>query len=822
MSAWQEIQPILRRALGFTGVERERFLAKACAGNSTLLRELEHHLAYNTVGQIPGESTPRISLPERAGAYRIVREIGRGGMGVVCLAERSDHEYHRTVAIKLIQNGKHAARFAKLFWRERQILAQLDHPNIARLFDGGTNEAGEPYYVMEFVEGEPVNIYCARHALAIRETLELFLAICSAVAHAHRNLVIHRDLKPGNILVTKDGTPKLLDFGLAKILNEEADHQTETASMLLTPTYASPEQVRSDPLTVATDIYSLGVLLYELLAGEHPYWTPGGAVTLLRAVLEESPKPFEQRGVKVPADLEKIVFKAMRKEPERRYPTAEEFSRDIRRYLDGFPVEAAPDTFWYRLQKFVQRERLAAAAAALLVLIVVTSGLAIWREKQRAERRFEQVRQLAHSVVFEMHDSIENLPGSTSARQLLVSRALQYLNALAEDRGNDDGLTLELAQAYRKIADAQGNPAMANLGDRAGARNSYEHARTLLVGLLKKDPNRSDVRRLLGDVDEAIAEILPENHVSDIKKFRTEAVALLEAVARTETGIQATKDLAWVRYEVAYEKTTREDYRGSLPEWQLALSDYSKIAQFERGSGISLQNLALVEKRMAGVYYALGDFANSIAYDGKAAAMDQARITANPHNQTARMDLSFDLLEIGWCQYQTGDLVQANHTLDRTLALVRRIAAADPRDLRAQGHLETVLHKSSMAKLATGARAEALSLQVQAAKIGRHLHQHDPKDITSAGCFALDLYGLGSIQRSLAQARPLVGANHWRAALFHFREAQALAAALPPQAFEDPNDRRTLSDLPLRIRECLKYTEALTQSNNPSNSGEVK
>ncbi|MGA8029838.1 MAG: serine/threonine-protein kinase, partial [Bryobacteraceae bacterium] len=277
---WRQVKSVLEEALEAPPDKREGFVTETCAGDSALCHEVKELLAFTQRADdlLPDdgldlaslEAEPAFDVPARAGPYRIIREIGRGGMGVVCLAQRDDGEYERLVALKLIGTGTHATKFAKLFWRERQILAKLDHPNIARLLDGGTTEAGQPYYAMEFVDGEPLDQYSKRRSLSLREKLELFLAICSAVSYAHRNLIIHRDLKPRNVLVSEDGVPKLLDFGVARFLADEA-HPEKTTGMPLTPLYASPEQIRGEPLTVAADIYSLGVLLYELLSGRHPY-----------------------------------------------------------------------------------------------------------------------------------------------------------------------------------------------------------------------------------------------------------------------------------------------------------------------------------------------------------------------------------------------------------------------------------------------------------------------------------------------------------------------------------------------------------------------
>ncbi|CAN5748245.1 hypothetical protein BH20VER1_BH20VER1_15490 [soil metagenome] len=348
------------------------------------------------------------------GAYRIIREIGRGGLGAVYLAARADDEYRKEVALKLIRRGLDTADILRRFRTERQILAQLDHPNIARLLDGGTSEDGLPYFVMEYVQGEPISTYCDLHGLKLNERLELFRKVCAAVTYAHQNLVVHRDLKPSNILVTPDCEPKLLDFGIAKLLTAEDELFTQTAPGLraMTPDYASPEQIKGEKITTASDVYSLGVLLYELLTGQKPYRVKTRtSEEISRAVVEQEPHrpsttPATDRDSTVGSDsfrrsaldgdLDNVVLMALRKEPERRYSSVAQFSEDIRRHLEGRPVIAHKDTFKYRATKFIRRNTIALAAAALLLLTllggIVTTAWQAQRATQQARIADEQAR----------------------------------------------------------------------------------------------------------------------------------------------------------------------------------------------------------------------------------------------------------------------------------------------------------------------------------------------------------------------------------------------------------------------------------------------
>jgi serine/threonine protein kinase/Tfp pilus assembly protein PilF len=391
---WIRVRQILEEALEQDPVRRPQFIAEACGGDAALQRDVEEYLRYQDAAEhnplfqrwTSEEPEPAAEErdPERIGIYRILQRLGEGGMGVVYLAERDDGEYRQRVALKAMKPGPPSAQLLRLFRRERQILAQLQHPNIACLMDGGTVN-GQVFYVMEYVEGTPVTAYCEERQLTLQQRLELFCRICEAVGYAHRNQIVHRDLKPGNILVNNDGIPKLLDFGLAKMFEQSPAIQRTTVSIgpMLTPAYASPEQVRGVPLSIATDVYSLGVLLYELLTGQNPQARPEQSpLEVCRTILEEDPRPpshaMEPERQRAPAgpwgsDLDNIVLMALRKEPERRYGSAEELRADLGRYLGGFPVHASRGTSYYRLRKYVGRQRWRLAASSLGVVAVLAT-----------------------------------------------------------------------------------------------------------------------------------------------------------------------------------------------------------------------------------------------------------------------------------------------------------------------------------------------------------------------------------------------------------------------------------------------------------------
>jgi non-specific serine/threonine protein kinase/serine/threonine-protein kinase len=517
---WREVKEIFNEAVELSADEREKFLAGRIDGDAEMRREVEKLLASDEHAETLFDAVQLVapkdfSIEDKIGNYQIIKKIGEGGMGAVFLAERA-HVQQR-VALKIIRRGADSEVILKRFRREQEILAALEHPNIARLLDVGASLEGIPFLAMEYVEGEDLTTYSRRKNLSVGKRLILFRKVCEAVSYAHSRLIVHRDLKPLNIIVNEKGEPKLLDFGISKLISDsdsKEDKGTVTSLGMLTPNYASPEQFRGETVSTLTDVYSLGVILFELLTDALPYEITNKRLDeVARAVIETNPqKPSEAVGGSTESnkqktddrratnsksksqslkslrgDLDNIILRSLRKEPERRYSSVEQFSEDLRRHLDGQPVTARPDTFSYRAEKFIRRNR-AAVLAGLVILLTLIGGIAAtsWQavraERQRilAEKRFVEVRQIANNVIFKYYDEIQNLEGATKARNLIISDAATYLENLYTTESSDSQLKNEIGRAFVRLAEIQGGNAEANVGDSQASLQSFRRAVSLL------------------------------------------------------------------------------------------------------------------------------------------------------------------------------------------------------------------------------------------------------------------------------------------------------------------------------------------------------
>jgi non-specific serine/threonine protein kinase/serine/threonine-protein kinase len=652
--------------------------------------------------------------PTRIGVYELERVLGRGGMGEVWLARRADGQFAQQVAIKLIGPRLDQAEFSERFRQERQILAGLHHAHIARLLDGGLSETGQPYYVMEYVAGVPADRFCEERNLPLRARLKLFLDICAGVDHAHRCLVVHRDLKPDNILVDAGGNPKLLDFGMARIVTPagEGADVTRPEQRAFTPAYASPEQVLGHPVTVSTDIYSLGVILYRLLTGRSPYDTGGGSVgELLRTVVEGVPRPPSeaapaQRSA-LHGDLDAMVMKAMRKEPHARYRTVEALAADLTAWLEGRPVAARQGDFRYKAGKFLRRHR-AGAAAAVIVTLTLAAGVAgvAWqgavamRERARAEERYGELRRLSSSLLFELYDAVKPLPGSTEAQRTLVTRAVGLLDRLSKETGGGVTLDLELVDGWIKLANVQGNPYEDNLGDPAGARASAAKAIALARTLSLTPAGAAEAPLALARARRSLGEILlgEGKHAEAAVEMRgaAEELAVRAASGTPAPGLLYQTAVSWeVLGDLANQAGSKA--AGYAPE-----QCYEKAVAYNRQALEASPQDARIRRGRVVLLMKMGDGeaetkpAAAVRRYQEALAAFQALPPADRAQVGNRRLEGFLHRKQGFAHLQADDPAAALEATRRALAVCEPLASLAIDDARAQWDLAVTLHQISL------------------------------------------------------------------------------------------------------------------------------
>lgn len=773
---WQKIKPILEAALEINPDKRHLFLESIC-DDGAMLCEIESLLnfegrkadrfeqsAYDIVTENGDFEAPKSHIGTQIGRYRVISELGAGGMGTVFLAERADGEFEQKVALKLIKSGLGSDSILRRFVSERQILASLDHPNIAHLIDGGTSDDSLAYFVMEYVEGETIVDFARNRSLILSERLDLFRKVCAGVLYAHQNLVIHRDLKPSNILVNSSGVPKLLDFGIAKLLKADNTNETATQHFAFTPEYASPEQIRGENLTTATDIYSLGVILYELLTGIRPFSFDGKNFgQIIQTSSQTEPlkpssavkrrlgtglgKPEDEPNISrlkiqssksLLGDLDNIVLKALKREPERRYSSVEQFSEDIRRYLKGLPVLARQDTWRYRTDKFVRRNSLVVAAVCLAALILISGIVATTIqarraniEREKAERRFNDVRTLANSFIFEVNEKIGESP--IKARELLVTRAVEYLDKLVAEAGDNPDLQAELAAGYEKIGDVQAEYFGSGTGDTAGALGNHRKALTIRQKLSADDPaNVKHVLNLassqlkiadlsvtegntptaLENYDYAVATIEAAQHLDpndqNVKRELARAYAKLgQGILRTGSisrSLQNYQKAAAIMRDLAAGDPTNPKLQHSVSVYESyigyakiemgrvdeALGHFSEALRIDeiiwRADMTNLEsrrNLSIAEQWTGFALRHLRRFDEARAHLQTALDIQQ-QLYENDRSNTGDVNSLADCnLEIGWTISESGDPKASVKYLEKAIALYENVAETDGNNLSA-------------------------------------------------------------------------------------------------------------------------------------------
>ena len=744
---WPEVKSLLEQALEVPPEERAALFLRLAA-EPALVAEVQELLGLeDQAGGFIDEplfsfqqSAPELEAGRRLGPWRLLRPLGKGGMGTVYLAERADGAFDLTVAVKLLSTGLDTEELIARFEAERHILARLIHPNIARLLDGGTGEDGRPYLVMEHVEGEPIDVHCDRRRLSTRARLELFRSVCSAVQLAHQNLVVHRDLKPANILVTSDGTVKLLDFGIAKLLAPQQDVGSHIAPTLgqwgaapLTPRYASPEQVRSEPITTASDVYSLGVVLYELLTGHRPYrldtlspteiervvcgavplrpstvvrrseelaTADGGRLLLtpdaVAGVRESDPARLSRR---LAGDLDTILLTALRKEPDRRFASAEQLSEDIRLYLAGLPIRSRPDSFRYRAGKFVVRNTVGVTvAAAVLALLLAFTGAMTWQRAEIAARSREVARErdrakATRQFLLDLIDQAD--PRKAKGQEITVRQVLdQRAGTLSDETSLDPATRADLLDA---------------LGVAYRSLGQFEKAGPLLREAL------SLRRRVLGDEHVQVAESLHNlaslerelEHPAEAERLMRQAFAI-----QRRAFPQGHRDLARGLNNFASLLGEKADAAGKAGGPLLVEAE-----AFAR-EGLAMK-LRLFGEKNAEVAFSLNTLAVILVREGKLAEAEPLLQRSIALRRTLDGPLSPGLakatLNLAVLLDKEGRLVEAEALHRESLAMRRK--------LYPEGHQELVGSLESLSDLRArrGDKGEAAALLLEAQEMAKRL-----------------------------------------------------------------------------------------------------
>lgn len=750
---WRKAKEIVADALELAPAQRDALLAQRCGDNQALLREVRSLLAHaqdntsfiDTSAKLVSETLSTESaaagtwIGQTLGAWRLEREIGHGGMGIVYLAQRADGAYRQSAAVKLLRGSASDARSVARMQRERQTLAQLEHPNIARLLDGGSASDGTPYLVMEYVAGQPIDQYCQQQHLAPAAIIALMVSVCAAVQNAHQRLVIHRDLKPTNVLVTQDGVPKLLDFGVARLLDPQGSGDVEQThgALLFTPRYASPEQVRGLPVSVATDVYGLGLLLYELLAGESPYErlasTSSGSAAMgvaaaMQAVMADAlRKPSQVARLHRPAnadllrgDLDTILLKACAKDANERYPTVAALSADLTRYLQNRPITARSPTWAYVVGKFARRHALGVGLGGLGVAAMMAGFTGTVLQKNRAEAehikaeaRYQQVRDLASRMVTDYNEAIAKLPGSTELRRRMTGDAIRYLDELAREVPEDPSLALQMAQAYRKLGGAGYSETGANLGQGKLSDESLRKAESLLAGAAAQQESKTVNRELeleWGETHRAMARRhRAQGEYDKAQQFWEEVIARFETLSKAAPSEQQYRFqvldsyLSLASLANIYQRRSAQDY--------IARARQQMTGWLELGPSVEARDYMAIRALRAD--YEQAQFERNtpaaIAFISQEVVLHQQRVRGAPDNVEWVRELVSALKTKGGMQMISGKFADSLSAQEQALALMLPLMEADAADMQARTEVLWLNRDRAISLANLERKAEALA-----------------------------------------------------------------------------------------------------------------
>jgi serine/threonine protein kinase/tetratricopeptide (TPR) repeat protein len=723
---WQALSPYLDQALAMTDDVRAAWLSSLSEQDPALAVQLVELLdEHRVLAQAGFLEKGRFALPnsglagQTLGPYTLISQIGQGGMGSVWLARRSDGRFERQAAVKFVSIALAGRSAEERFKREGSILGRLTHTHIAGLLDAGISSHGQPYLILEYVDGTTIDQYCDQHKLDLEARVCLFLDVLAAVAHAHANLIVHRDIKPSNVLVSHNGEVKLLDFGIAKLLEGEGQMGAPTlltreGGSALTPEFAAPEQLSGQPITTATDVYALGVLLYLLLTGQHPAGSgPHSPAELVRAIVETEPARAsgtialagdktiaEKRGTtpeklqrQLRGDLDTIVGKALKKDPQERYASATGFAGDLQRYLKHEPISARPDTLAYRTAKFLRRNRIVVTlttTALALVIGSLSAGLLVAnRERRVAEHRFAQVRQLANKFIA-LDQDIRGVPGSTKVRMQMVTDSLEYLKSLGSDVSGDTDLALEIAYAYVRVAHVQGDPTSPNLGQFTEAEASLNHASRFVDPVLSKDP-RNPRALFIATTIAHDRMLLADNRGDQTEELKDAAAtaALIERFMGTHPV--EFRDLYSMRYfyvNVAGTYVDGRSFDDAIRYSQRALEIAVPGPRANELRGAALEVLGIARWQAGDLDGALKTMLESIA-------LKKAEVEANAGHASLRINLAngydFEGMILGRADAEPslGRSPEALAELQKALDIAEDLAQKDANDYLSRHHVAT-------------------------------------------------------------------------------------------------------------------------------------
>ncbi|MEM1262260.1 MAG: serine/threonine-protein kinase [Pseudomonadota bacterium] len=746
---------ICDKALAMEESERPRFVESACGADTALRRSVESILLAVSTSEetfLNEDATAELKAGDTIGPYRLEKLLGEGGMGSVFLAERQHDGYTQQVALKHVRGRFLDPDLQRRFIDEQRILATMNHPYIAALIDGGTTADGTPYLVMEYIDGEPIDEYCDRLQLAHPDRIKLLQKVAVAVHYAHQNLVIHRDLKPSNVLVTTDGIPKLLDFGIAKLIDTEHNETSGTTTVFgrgaLTPDYASPEQVLDNRVTTASDVYSLGILAYQLLVGERPYHLGTGvhrelikaveSLTIPRprtrfdaivdpdrrqAIARDRNTSVDRLRQRLAGDLNNVLMKALDTDPARRYSSILSFSADLDRYLAGQPVEARPDSLTYRVRRFVGRHRIGVATSAagfigLAVSLALISQAYLQAEAAQAEasQRFDQVREIAKTLMFDVYDEIENIPGSASARKMLAATAQRYLETLSQGQAVPVDVRYDAAVGYARLAGILDTEAVESSVVRDNVATARQQAERLFTELLDQHPEPGRIYTELGR--------LHSRHANSITYISNDVDAARAALEKAIVAFdEADRLLGGPAEVVALRLDARQNYADTY-KWQNDFDQGLVLANALIQDIETLLNSQPDEKEFVFAYADALELRGQLHYfndDHDAAIADYDRSIAAyktlQHHNDIKEKVDDGLVVVGWSLGNT--LVEIDRaddavaSFDPIIDILELRLSRDPSDIKSQRTLAIVQGSLALAIVRQGDVSRAMQVMLQ-------------------------------------------------------------------------------------------------------------